>query len=778
MISPWLLVNKRCKESRSRINDSDGHHKHLPCSVGRVVAARVGAALRRRSALNAVRVIERASYAVADPVRHARLQRICVLLLATILGAVLGGALAWSPPRYEAEASILVTGVEAPGREPLYAVGKYTVDRSGTWAALAQSDTVTEAAAARLGEPSGALRDAVTAEAPTAQTVVDVVVEGPDADQALNRAEAVAAAAVAEINSREVPAGFATPRAVASVLSTPTEATDARLVGLRLAAVLGGVGGLLACWLVLALVQPGRWARYLTPPVPAGDQRSELGRLDQSVQLEVLGALLLGQSWRGVAVAAAALVGVFGYALTGSAIPPLAVVLLAGAAGRKDLRFAAGGILFAGASVFPGRIDVVKVGPITLTLLEIAVAIGLGLTLDRWRRRRGGPSGVFTGPVLGVIGALLVGCVVALAQGTDLTAVSIPARAILVLLSFFVFQEAFRDRPHQLFAILLVTAAAFSVIALLAVPLNLELLMAKAVDYVVTAGEAASVERLNTPVLELWSPMVVVLAAGVIRLRPRWLWAPLLVPCALLQALSFDRATWASLLVLAVAVAVLRGGRRGLLLRAAALVTVGGVALGALSAGLLGAEGQVVALRVASVVTGEALAEDSLTDRLQENRAAWATLHDSPVLGTGVAASYGAEIVSYDDAYDVVRSEPRPWIHNQYLRIWLWMGALGLLAYGAVVVRVLALAVRDWMRRGRAATLTVAAGAGLAAVGAQAVFATTLDRPSSAISVAVTLALMELAACSADGPSARERPAPRGDLVPGLVSSARQPVRG
>jgi O-antigen ligase len=291
------------------------------------------------------------------------------------------------------------------------------------------------------------------------------------------------------------------------------------------------------------------------------------------------------------------------------------------------------------------------------------------------------------------------------------------------------------------------------VVSLMSIPLNLELLQSQARDYVITGSDSADVTRLNTPVLQLWSPLLVILAAGVIRLRPRWLWAVLLVPCLALQALSFNRSTWATLLVLAVIVAVLRGGRRGLLVRLGALVVIGAVALGALQAGVFGTGGQAVALRLTSVITGNALQEDSLSDRLQENEKAWATLTDSPVVGTGIGVAYGGESVTYDDVRSVRVVEDRPWIHNQYLRIWLWMGVLGLLAYGWVAVRLVTISWFDRLRRGRASTITVSGAAGLAAIAGQAVFATSLDNASVIITVALVLALIELSGAPPDADS-------------------------
>jgi O-antigen ligase/capsular polysaccharide biosynthesis protein len=689
---------------------------------------------------------------IADtPDRAPWLDVAFLLVVITVLGAVAGGLLAWSGPRYAAQATVLVTGVGEPG-ESLYAVDQYVLDRAATWAAVAESTDVSDAAAARLGEPAGALREAITAVAPTAQTRVQLTVEAPDPDQAVRRAAVVASTTAETVNAQELVPGMRYPRVNAAVIAIDDTAVDARWLDVRFAAVPAAIVALLIGWTVLAIRRPGSWARRLSPPLEPERQQDELPRIDQSVQLEVLGALLLGQSARGVAIAGLGLFGVFGYALTGSPLPPLIVVVLAGIAARKDLRIAAGAILYAGATVFPAKVELVDLGLLTPTVLEVAVAIGVVLTALQWHRDRG-PRGVFDGPVLAILAAVVVGAVVSIGNGTGQSDVVDPARALLTLVSFFVIRRAFRGRPYQLFAILLIMAAVSAVVALIGVGLGLELLAAGSAEYVVTGSETADVSRVNTPALELWSPLLVVLAAGVVRLRPRWLWAVVLIPCLALQALSFDRTTWATLLVLAVVVAVLRGGRTGLVMRATALVLAGAIGLTALSAGAFGPEGEAVALRLTSVLTGEALAENSLSDRLEENEAARATLRESPFFGTGLGAYYGAELVTYDNNLDVLTPDPRPWIHNQYYRIWLWMGVLGLLAYGSVGVRLVAFAWHSRVRRGKAATMEVAAAAGLASIAGQAIFATNLDFPATVISVGVVLALMELS-----GTTAEDRP--------------------
>jgi O-antigen ligase len=162
--------------------------------------------------------------------------------------------------------------------------------------------------------------------------------------------------------------------------------------------------------------------------------------------------------------------------------------------------------------------------------------------------------------------------------------------------------------------------------------------------------------------------------------------------------------------------------------------------LGLAGVGVFGATGEALTGRVTSVLTGNALAEDSLADRQRENVAALDTLRRHPVMGTGVAVPYGGEIVSYDNLHDRTKVEARPWIHNQYLRIWLWLGVFGLVAVGLLMVRVAAVVVHSW--RTPAGVLVVALGLGLACLASQSVMQTTLiDRPTLTV-VALVLAMM------------------------------------
>ncbi|MDP2182304.1 MAG: O-antigen ligase family protein [Actinomycetota bacterium] len=82
--------------------------------------------------------------------------------------------------------------------------------------------------------------------------------------------------------------------------------------------------------------------------------------------------------------------------------------------------------------------------------------------------------------------------------------------------------------------------------------------------------------------------------------------------------------------------------------------------------------------RILSIGDYASLASGTLADRFYENGLALAAIQASPVLGIGWGVDYGARYVTSVEGFVV--SDPRLWIHNQYLGLWLRIGLLGLLS--------------------------------------------------------------------------------------------------
>jgi len=502
-------------------------------------------------------------------------------------------------------------------------------------------------------------------------------------------------------------------------------------------AVLGAVIGAVLGWLGCSLRRPGRWVSQ----VAEGGSRivgAEASAVDVDQEIRSLWSAI--RTRRGLFVVGLGFFAIAGYAATGSVGPPFLVLLVAGYAAFRDPRWIAGALLVLGVSVLPPKLELVKVGPVTPTVLEAAVLIGLVVV---WKRP--GRS-IFTWALVLLMAAVAVGGALGVTGGGEFSEVADAMRALLLVpLGVLIVYRAFAGKLAQLVALVAVGAAVASAVELLAAVMDWQRLLVDERSSVITGDDTSEVSRLSAPVLPLWGPLLILLVSGAFPARPRWRLLLIALPGLAHEALSFNRSTWAPLLGCVVLVAVARFGSRGVVKRLLGAAALGLLVLGLASGGVLGKTGEALAGRVTSVFSGEALVEDSLADRVRENTAALNTLLDHPVLGTGVAVPYGGEIIWYDSVHDRTVVEPRPWIHNQYLRIWLWFGAFGLLAVGLLMVRVASSVVHSWRRRAPGTVLVVALGLGLACMAMQSIFQTTLiDRPSLVV-VALTLAMLGLA---------------------------------
>src|SRR6185312_11534568 len=102
-----------------------------------------------------------------------------------------------------------------------------------------------------------------------------------------------------------------------------------------------------------------------------------------------------------------------------------------------------------------------------------------------------------------------------------------------------------------------------------------------------------------------------------------------------------------------------------------------------------------VVSRFASVTNYSELQTQTLDDRYYENRIALARIHAHPVGGLGWGPDYGAFLESSDDGFLV--TQPRPFMHEQYLWIWMRAGIVGLIALLAMLAVGITTGVR-WSR--------------------------------------------------------------------------------
>lgn len=673
--------------------------------------------------------------------RRAIRTRMLVMLVGLVAGAVLGAALSFPIEGLRPTSTAEVTLTAGPHAKDHGVVpasqAQYTEAQALQLAALISTQQV------RDQVPGLAPSDRLTGLAPEGTEVVEITVAADDASTVRAKAGRTATAVTRMVTQQQAarPGGAVLDIALTQ-LGGPV--VDQRIPAAVQYATLGGVLGALLAMLGVELLAPGAWRRPVeaTQPMSVG-----AGARQMSGEIErILDSWLYAcRTPRGLVVPVAALFAVFGYALTGSALPPLAVALLAGYAGLRDSRYAAAGLGLFTLTVLPAKIDLIKIGPVTPTVLEVSLVLGLLCTV--WRPgNRGRPRTAFTPLLLGLIGAVLLGGLVGYVGHGDFPTISEYTRALLLVLTFFVMYRAFRGRVSELLAMLLVGGAAACTVEIFAALAGLQLLQTDERTQVLTGADTSEVSRLDSPVLMLCGPLLILLFSGVVSHRNRWVMVALTVPVLAMEALSFNRSTWGPLLVAFVVIAGVCWGNRGIVRRLTGLVLIGGAVIGLASAGALGSTGDALALRVDSLISGNALQEDSLADRLRENTAAWATLRDSPLVGTGVGVSYGGTVVTYDDVMSRVQIDPRPYIHNQYLRVWLLFGALGLLAFGAVGVRVITLVYLCWRHRAPGAPTVIALGFGLALIALQSIFQTTLVTREFVAGCATMLAALAAAA--------------------------------
>ncbi|MBP2322225.1 O-antigen ligase [Kibdelosporangium banguiense] len=658
-----------------------------------------------------------------------------VAALVVLAFAVAGLAIGFAVPmlgglEYRSTTVIVFTALQTDDRPPTASEARHITERMPSWARVARSGAVASEFGLRQDEK-------IAAHEISGSQSLMVQLSGPSRDDLAERATAAANAVIKVVSIAEVPRGSSASRVSGIVTEPGSEPENMSLKWGVWGGVLGAVIGAMFGWLVCALKRPGQWVSQLAS---GGSRIGGADAFAAEVDRELRALASAVRTRRGMLVIGVCFVAVAGYAGTGSVGPPLLALLVAGFAAFRDARWIAVALLGLGMTVFPPKLELVKIGPVTPTVIEVALLIGLIVV---WKRP--GRS-VLTWPLVVLTAAIVAGCAMGFLGGAEFSEVADSLRALLLVpLGFLIVYRAFAGKIAQLVAIVAVGAAAASMIELAASVMDWHRLLVDERTSVITGADTSEVSRLAAPILPMWGPLLILLVSGAFPLRPRWRLLLFAAPGIAHEALSFNRSTWAPLLGCAILVAIARFGSRGLVKRLIAAAALGALALGLAGGGVFGATGAALAARVTSVFSGEALVEDSLADRERENTAAINTLLERPLLGTGVAVPYGGEIVSYDALHDRTVVEARPWIHNQYLRIWLWFGAAGLLVVGLLMVRVAAVVVHSWRRRAPGTVLVVGLGLGLACIAFQSVLQTTLiDRPTL-VAVALTLAMLALA---------------------------------
>ncbi len=710
------------------------------------------------------------------PSAHLRVAVAVVVLTTLVAGLGTFGALLAVVGHYQSTAEIVFTNTMSSD-DNIAKGSRYVQDRIASWEGVAGSEAVAQRAAQIAGATGGTPFDprsvTITGVHPSGTEVLQVTATSNDPATVAANATTAARATIDVVVASERYPGTPQSKIAGTVVNPGGPVVDHGVQEARWWGVLGGVVGFIVSLLACSLLRPGRWSRDLAPHTVRSRRR--MVELNATVMGDEMRGLLAGlRRPEGKITVGVAAVAIAGYGATGSMVFPLFAVLAAAvwAWRTADPRWSAAALLFTGVGVFPEKVDVVKLGPVTPTVLEVALLLALLLTL-RGRGVGFAPRSVFAGPIAAILVAATIGAIAAMGLGGEFGLMIDNYRALLMVAVFFPVYFAFARRPHQLVSVLLYLAGVCSAVVLVAAAAGWSRLLVDERSSVITGSSTSDVARLSGPTLNLWAPLLILLLSALMPRKPRWVWLGLLLIGVAHEAASFNRSTWAPLVVLIVAVAAVTHGPKGLVRRAAVLVVIGAIGFSIALTGLAGGQAKQIALRASSVVTGQAYGEDSLPDRLRENAAAYATLEKQPWLGVGVGQYYGGELITYDDQHSRTVVDPRPYIHNQYLRIWLYMGVFGLLAYAFAGVRILSVVLTSWRRRTPGAPMVVVLGMGLACLAAQSSLQTTLvDRPS----IITTVTLMAAASAFATWtpwpvPAA---PAPR---RPGIAAAGPGPDR-
>jgi hypothetical protein len=160
-----------------------------------------------------------------------------------------------------------------------------------------------------------------------------------------------------------------------------------------------------------------------------------------------------------------------------------------------------------------------------------------------------------------------------------------------------------------------------------------------------------------------------------------------------------------------------------------------------LAQGSSAVESNAIVSRITSIANYSGLKTQSLNDRFYENRIALERIRAHPIGGLGWGPDYGAMLLRSDDGFLV--SQPRDFMHEQYLWIWMRAGIIGLLA----LLAMLALGVWNgarWcrMRHGKDdAWLGAGVVVALVAMAASSNVAIYLTPPDSIVPLVGVLAL-------------------------------------
>jgi O-antigen ligase len=153
-----------------------------------------------------------------------------------------------------------------------------------------------------------------------------------------------------------------------------------------------------------------------------------------------------------------------------------------------------------------------------------------------------------------------------------------------------------------------------------------------------------------------------------------------------------------------------------------------------------GAAANGVADRFLQLTDYKYLVDTTLGDRYYETGLAVAALSREPITGLGWGSDYGARLST--DPNSSHSLEPRLWLHNQYLYLWLQMGLAAVLVTVVLIGRAMAAGAR-WAREAEDGTAWIGLGLviALVALAASATVGMYLSSEDSIVPLAGLVAL-------------------------------------
>lgn len=388
-------------------------------------------------------------------------------------------------------------------------------------------------------------------------------------------------------------------------------------------------------------------------------------------------------------------------------------------------------------------------GPVHASIAELILFTALVAVLRRWIAD-GAPARGYrlTGPMTALIAAVFFGAAVGIHNGEPVREAIDAVRSMLALAAFFVLRNAFHGRSATLARWLVATTTVGCLLAAIGIVTGLPI-SGRSVDYLITDGAVAHVDRIDPPALRMVSVVLIMLMCGAALKNRPVLRTFAILAMLYIELMSFTRSTWIPLLLVGLVVPAVISLRPRLLVfteRLVVLTATAAILLALAASGALGFTAKTAYTRLASTVSSSTLSDSSLTDRTQNelDNAIPSILHH-PITGVGLNLPYGASNAYYGPLLDITTASDRRFIHNTPIGIWLWLGLPGLLAAIWLTVRVATMGRRIYTR-GRRHLIgpPIGAAAGLLVLAVQSTFQTNLLYQPALLTGAAGLAYLDL----------------------------------